>query len=211
MIDFEKAFNRINHNFIVTMLSDMEVPNWLLKIVIGFLEQRKLQVRYKGAQSKSKEMPGGGPAGTMLGMLLYIIFINPISFTKKFQWGSQIASKVSKRLPIPSLHLKYFDDLSLLEAINLQTDLKEDLRDLERPLNYHNRTGHVLDGDKIKTIAKLQEINKFAKMKQMVLNSQKTKIMVFNKSKKYDFMPEIQIKEGENCEVIEQFKILGLF
>ena len=34
--------------------------------------------------------------------------------------------------------------------------------------------------------------------------------MLFNKSRKYDFMPEIQISQGENLEVIEEFKILGI-
>ena len=42
MIDFSKAFNRINHNIIITILSDMGVPGWLLRIVIGFLSDRDL-------------------------------------------------------------------------------------------------------------------------------------------------------------------------
>ena len=37
MVDFKKAFNRQNHNTLVTLLSDMGVPGWLLKIIIGFL------------------------------------------------------------------------------------------------------------------------------------------------------------------------------
>ena len=36
-IDFSKAFNRINHNLIITILSEMGVPGWLLKIVMEFL------------------------------------------------------------------------------------------------------------------------------------------------------------------------------
>ena len=34
MIDFSKAFNRINHNTIIAILSRMGVPGWLLRIVI---------------------------------------------------------------------------------------------------------------------------------------------------------------------------------
>jgi hypothetical protein len=37
MIDFFKAFNRKNHSKLVT--GDMDVPGWLLKIVIGFLTE----------------------------------------------------------------------------------------------------------------------------------------------------------------------------
>ena len=80
---------------------------------------------------------------------------------------------------------------------------------MPKPLTFHNRTGHILDPVKVKMIPKLQEIQNFAETNEMSINSQKTKIMIFNKSLKYDFMPEIQIK-GENLEVVEEFKILGL-
>ena len=60
-VDFSKAFNRINHNIIITKLSDIGVPGWLLNIVMGFLKDRTMMVRYKGETSDSKMMPGGGP------------------------------------------------------------------------------------------------------------------------------------------------------
>ena len=149
----------------------MSVPNWLLKIVIGFLENRKLLLKYKGAFSKMKNMPGGSPAGTLLGMMLYIVMINPINFTENFEWGKQITQKISARKPVENMHLKYVDDLSLLEAINLQKCLENDQRDLELPLNYHNRTCHVLKNDKVKTIGKLEEIREFAQSNEMVISS----------------------------------------
>ena len=45
MVDFEKAFNRQNHNILVTKLHDMGVPGWLLNVVKGFLEGRTLVVK----------------------------------------------------------------------------------------------------------------------------------------------------------------------
>ena len=43
----------------------------------------------------------------------------------------------------------------------------------------------------------------------MLLNQIKTKTMIFNPLRNYDFSPEIMIKHGENIEVVEQHKILG--
>ena len=40
MVDFSKAFNRQNHNNLITKLSDLDVPSWLLKIVMAFLKNR---------------------------------------------------------------------------------------------------------------------------------------------------------------------------
>ena len=46
LVDFSKAFNRQDHAILITKLSDMKVPGWLLKIVIAFLTNRKMVVRY---------------------------------------------------------------------------------------------------------------------------------------------------------------------
>ena len=54
----------------------MGVPGWLLNIVMGFLSERVMVVRYKGATSDEKPLPGGGPQGTLLGLLFFLILIN---------------------------------------------------------------------------------------------------------------------------------------
>ena len=59
MVDFSKAFNRQNHNLLITKLSDMGVPAWLLRIVIAFLTDRKMLVQYKGKLSGIKSLTGG--------------------------------------------------------------------------------------------------------------------------------------------------------
>jgi hypothetical protein len=65
MVDYRKAFNRQNHSILITLLGDMGVPGWLLNIVVGFLVERELILSYRGAKSGSKDMPGGGPQGTV--------------------------------------------------------------------------------------------------------------------------------------------------
>ena len=80
LVGFQKAFNRINHNLIITKPSDMGVPGWLLAIVAAFLKDRRMLVRYKGKQSNIKSLPAGGTQGTLLGLLLFIILINDAGF-----------------------------------------------------------------------------------------------------------------------------------
>ena len=57
MVDFRKAFNRQNHQILITLLGDMEVPGWLLNIVVGFLQERELILSYLWAKSGSKQVP----------------------------------------------------------------------------------------------------------------------------------------------------------
>ena len=56
MIDYSKAFNNQNHNILITILSDMGVPTWFLKIVMGFLKNRSMILRYRGECSSPKEL-----------------------------------------------------------------------------------------------------------------------------------------------------------
>ena len=80
LIDFSKAFNRQNHNLLITKLSDLGVPSWLLKIVISFLQNRSMIIRYNGTSSCPVSLPGGGPQGTLLGLLLFLLLIDDVGF-----------------------------------------------------------------------------------------------------------------------------------
>ena len=80
LVDFSKAFNRQNHHILISKLSDMGVPGWLLKVVISFLSEREMIVKYKGEQSSTKSLPGGGPQGTLLALLLFLVLINDFGF-----------------------------------------------------------------------------------------------------------------------------------
>ena len=68
MVDYSKAFNRTNHSIVVTILSRMGVPGWLLRIIVGFLSDRVLIVRHNGKSSSEKSMPGGSAQGSKLGL-----------------------------------------------------------------------------------------------------------------------------------------------
>ena len=83
LVDFSKAFNRQDHSILITKLSDMGTPSWLIKIVIAFLKDRLMVVRYKGETSSMKQLPGGGPQGALLGLFLFSILINDVVFNEQ--------------------------------------------------------------------------------------------------------------------------------
>ena len=102
MIDFSKAFNRKNHNILVTKLSDMGCPGWLLKIVVAFLKDREMLVRYMGCQSSIKSLPGGGPQGTLLGLFFFLMLINECGFEEQSNNAGELATR-KRNLTKPTL------------------------------------------------------------------------------------------------------------
>ena len=186
MVDFSKAFNRINHNTIITILSEMGVPGWLLRIVIGFLSDRELILRYKGGQSDRKNLPGGGPQGTRLGLFLFLILINAAGCGHlQKNIGMEITKPLCKRRPIWDIHMKFVDDMTVATAINLKSNLVAN-PDLIQPLYYHERTEHCLTIEKCILQSKLEKLKEYANTNEMLINSEKTKVMLLNTGTKCD-------------------------
>ena len=214
MADFSKAYNRVSHNILIEILSDMGVPNWLLKIVMAFLSERELILRYKGKSSSQKALPGGTPQGTRLGMFLFLILINWAGFDEselEKKIGQKITQPFSKRKPIEKAHMKFIDDLTLVHAIDLKKCLKQNKANIPRPVPYHSRTGHLLPESENIMQIQANKLQEYVTKNNMKINQSKSKLMLFNTSRKYDFLPEVTF-DGENkLEVVDKIKLLGIF
>ena len=45
LIDWSKAFNRMDHTITMKRLIEYQVPEWLLKLIASYLEKRSMQVK----------------------------------------------------------------------------------------------------------------------------------------------------------------------
>ena len=107
-----------------------------------------------------------------------------------------------------SIACKYVDDLSVASAIKLKECLQKD-HQITKPLTYHSRTEHVLPTENNPMIPQLQHITNFASENQMKINKEKTKVMLFSRSKSMDFQPVLYL-EDKLLEVVEEIKLLGI-
>ena len=181
-VDFSKAFNRQNHNILIELLSELGVPGWLLRIVMGFLENRHMEVHFKGEKSEKKRLPGGGPQGTILGMFLFLILINAAGFKNNMRNTGKIITQpgINKRKPMDNIHMKFIDDMTVAESIHLKEQFIEN-PDPVHPLQYHERTGHILPMERSKVQMVLDDLHVYTEKHQMRLNQDKTMLsnMIF--------------------------------
>ena len=197
MVTLEKAFNKVSHQLVIEDLADMHVPGWLLLILISYLTGRSMFMRYKGATSSRKMLPGSSPQGAFLGILLFIIIFN----------GALLRPAIPR---LHSLNLKYVDDLSMLAAINLRY-LSVDHVSRQKPLAYNERTQQVLAVERNTLQEDLLSLNTFVSQKFMKIKESKTQIMKFNFTRNSDFPPELKIEGFENnLQVVEKTKLLGV-
>ena len=79
LLDFSKAFDKVAHGRLEAKLSHYGVEGKTLDWVRAFLSDRKQQVVVGGSQSKWSDVASGVPQGSVLGSLLFLVYINDIT------------------------------------------------------------------------------------------------------------------------------------
>ena len=210
LVDFSKAFNRQDHNILITKLSDLGVPGWLLNLVMSFLTDRFMKVKYRGKWSELFSLPGGGPQGALLGLFLFLVLVNDVGFDGQVNNAGELITSKRRFREINTIHLKYVDDLALAEKINMNTQIMPcPIEERPQPDPYRARTGHKLIDEKSKVLKQLKDTKLYADNNNMRINFSKTKLMLFNPCRNKDFLPSMDF-DGIPVELVEQTKLLGL-
>lgn len=110
----------------------------------------------------------------------------------------------------PEDRFKFVDDLTFIEVIYL----------LNTGLASYNFKNHVssiipahnqiMSSKHLKSQHHLQMINNWTKNKKMKLNEKKTKNIIFNYTKKYQFTTDLSVND-KNIEVVKETKLLGTY
>ena len=75
-LDFSKAFDIINHNILIRKLQHYGVRGLALDWFISYLSNRNQVVTVNGVQSELLSVSCGIPQGSVLGPILFLLYIN---------------------------------------------------------------------------------------------------------------------------------------
>ena len=108
--------------------------------------------------------------------------------------GDHITKKLRKRTALPNIHLKFIDDMTLAEAINLEKKvIPNPDPNPPQPFAFHDRTQHIMPVGECQLQEQLNKLLEYCEEHQMLINGDKTKVMLFNTRRKFDFMPKWKI------------------
>ena len=99
LIDYRKAFDRVDHNILIDKMKNLGLPTFLVDWYSDFLRDRKQRVKIGDTTSEWASVCAGVPQGTLTGPTSFLLHIND--------------------LQTACAHVKYVDDTSLWESCNI--------------------------------------------------------------------------------------------
>ena len=137
-IDFSATFDRVNHLGILCKLCSVCIGGSVLSVFTQFLSNRSQQVMVDGYQSKLVNVVSGVPQGSVLGPLLFLLYM------------SELFSILENKL------IDYADDSTLMAVVpspGIRVAVEESLiRDLGRVSEWCDLWGMKLNASKTKTM-----------------------------------------------------------
>ena len=118
-LDFAKAFDKVCHKTLLQKLEGFGIQGKILNWLKSFLNERYQRVNVQGKLSEPEKVKSGVPQGTVLGPILFILYINNIT-------------EVLKHCTIKI----FADDSKIIKAIETEEDRTKLLEDLNAVIKW---------------------------------------------------------------------------
>ena len=130
-LDFAKAFDKVDHGILLRKLARIGVGGKILAWIYQFLLNRRQVVKVENESSPCAEVVSGVPQGTVLGPILFLIFVEDIDKDLEYAIASSFA-----------------DDTRVMMEVGDSNQHASLQQDLEKLYSWSNENNMMFNGGK---------------------------------------------------------------
>ena len=190
-LDWASAFDRQDPTLAIQKFIKLGIRPSLIPLLCSYLDERKMTVNFNNEVSEILTLIGGGPQGTLIGGIEYLVQSND-----------------SADIVNPEDRFKYIDDLSVLQLV-LLSGLLYEYNFREHVASDIGLDQKFLPSEVYQSQENINHIASWTKRNLMRLNEAKCNYMIFSRSKT-NFVTRIRV----NDQKIDQKsinKLLGIW
>jgi ribonucleases P/MRP protein subunit RPP40 len=132
--DFRKAFDRVPHERLLLKLKALGIEGRILGWIREWLTERRQRVVVGGEYSEWTKVTSGVPQGSVLGPMLFLIFINDID--------EEIKTRI----------WKFADDLKMMGRVKTKEDIEQIRKDIDKLVEWSEDWQLSFNPDKCKVM-----------------------------------------------------------
>ena len=173
-LDYAKAFDKVDHEIMLKKLKKMGITGKLFEWIKDFLTNKRYQtVLVNGRRSFLAEVLSGVPQGSVLGPLLFLIYINDLVDAVK---GSKVSS--------------FADDTKISRTIEYEEDVSSLQIDLDKIITWSIENNMDLHEDKFEVLNYKIHSSKLLKELPFTCN-----LHSYKTSKGKDLLPSANVRD----------------
>ena len=187
-LDFQKAFDKVPHQRLLIKLKSHGMGESVVNWVRDWLSGRKQRVVVEGEESSWRPVISGVPQGSVLGPILFLIYINDLE--------NEIGSNI----------LKFADDTKMFRRVESQEDRHQLQSDLNKLVKWAEKWQMLFNKDKCKCL----HIGQANAKNNYIMNN--TVLLSTEREKDVGVVVSSDMKVSEQCGIAARKgnQILGL-
>ena len=201
-VDYEKAFNRMEHSECIEQLRRLGATEGSVSLVRAFLEDRKMTITIGGQGAEPVSIQRGSPQGSVLGCLLYCATTQNLTKELRGNRAGPPMRAGTTGVPCPTPdHLAafmYVDDTTLVDRVETSA------------ASLHITTATTkahLDGLAVEE--DFRELNLRAGEIKMKINESKTQLLVIGPPTGHQYSGSLIGPAGSEITGVENLKLVG--
>ena len=210
-VDYEKAFNRMEHSKCIDQLRGLGASEGSFSLVRAFLEDRKMTITIGEHKAEPVDIQRGSPQGSVLGCLLYCATMQRLTKNLRSEHagpavssrdrdgvGNQRGPQVTEPGPDQLAAFMYVDDTTLVDSVETSTAALH----LTTAATRAHLDGMELERDFFRLNNREEDLN-------IKINEKKTQLLVIGLPTGHQYTGSVVGPGGDTIEGVEKLKLIG--